>query len=404
MNQASTCRGKKTIDRINNVIRKMQADQIATKEQVIRYLTGESTEAEKLMIEKWVKMSAENKLYFDEIEFLWRASGVNKTMSEADKADDWNKILGRIGVPSDSSKELTRVRSIKSGKVPGYFLKIAAVFFLAFSVSWASIYFLKLRPDSGSIAYNQIITVKGQKSQLILSDGTKVWLNSETSLKYPATFSDRQREVYLEGEAFFEVQKKEGKTPFFVHTSDMDIEVLGTRFNVMAYADEETVETTLVEGSINVIRRGLQPSSDQQLMLKPNQKITLIKEGSKAVLSELESNKPSLVISGKGTSNHSPSEKVQILVSSSVDVELHTAWKDDRLIFQSETLENIAYKLERWYDVKIHIQDEELKSYSYTGEFAHKETLPQVMEILNLTTPIHFTFEKNDLYIDKVRD
>ncbi len=78
-------------------------------------------------------------------------------------------------------------------------------------------------------------------------------------------------------------------------------------------------------------------------------------------------------------------------------------YKDDRLIFQSETLENIASKLERWYDVRIHIQDEELKQYRYTGEFAHKETLIQVMEILNLTTPIEFTFEKNDVYIKKMK-
>jgi len=380
-------------------------------EQVIKYLTGESTRAEKLRVEKWINKSTENKRYFDEIALLWRVSGSGRKMSEAEKAKDWTNILDRISKSDDyhvfktgGSLESTKEGTIRSGGIFGSFLRIAAVFLLAFSLSGAGFYFLKVRPDSQALAYNEIITAKGQKTQIILSDGTKVWLNSETSLKYPATFSDRQREVYLEGEAFFEVQKKEKKTPFLVLTSEMDIEVLGTRFNVMAYADEETVETTLVEGSINVVRRGSKSSSDQQVLLKPNQKITLIKEGSQAVLSELENSKPTLVISGKGTSTNSPSEQAQILVSSRVDTELHTAWKDDRLVFQSETLENIAYKLERWYDVQIHIQDEELKSYCYTGEFAHKETLPQVMEILNLTTPILFTIEKNDVYINKVTE
>jgi len=382
----------------------MSADQIEIKKQVIKYLTGEATNAEKLSMEKWINEDTGNKRYFDETAFLWRASGTGKMLTEADKADDWNKILGNIGKADESAPETPGEVSIKSRSIWGSFLRIAAVFAIAFSLSWAMIYFLKLRPDSQSLAYNEIITAKGQKTQIILSDGTKVWLNSETSLKYPATFSDRQREVYLEGEAFFEVQKKEKKTPFLVLTSEMDIEVLGTRFNVMAYADEETVETTLVEGSINVVRRGSKSSSDRQVLLKPNQKITLIKKGSQAILSELESNKPSLVISGKGTSTNSPSEQAQIRVSSSVNTELHTAWKDERLVFQSETLENIAYKLERWYDIQIHIQNEELKSHRYTGEFAHKETLSQVMEILNLTTPILFTFEKNDLYIDKGSD
>ncbi len=106
-----------------------------------------------------------------------------------------------------------------------------------------------------------------------------------------------------------------------------------------------------------------------------------------------------MVKSTKTTQSISPTEKEQMLISSHVNTELHTAWKDDCLLFQSETFENISYKLERWYDVKIHIKDEALKNYRYTGKFAHKETLNQVLEILSLTTPISYTFERNDLYI-----
>jgi ferric-dicitrate binding protein FerR (iron transport regulator) len=260
------------------------------------------------------------------------------------------------------------------------------------------------KPDTGSLAYNQIITTKGQKSQIILSDGTKVWLNSETTLKYPSPFNNVKREVFLEGEAFFEVQKKDNKIPFIVKTSEIDIKVLGTRFNVMAYSDEETIETTLVEGSVCIIRKNIKPAYAQEIFLKPNQKATLLKKGSQVILSEIETEKPTLIKSTKTIQPISPTEKEQIFISPKVDIELHTAWKNDRLIFQSETFENICYRLERWFDVKIHIQNEELKNYRYTGKFLHKETINQVLEILNLTTPINYTFKQNDLYIDNVAE
>jgi ferric-dicitrate binding protein FerR (iron transport regulator) len=390
----------------------MESEHMVSKELVIKYLAGESTEAERLIINQWLNKKAENKRNFDEIEFLWKASGIAREDCEDNKKNDWNIILGKIGMTEeyhslkskDKQTESPKVLPIGSGKVIYNMLKIAAIFILAFASSWAAFYFLNKKPYADSFAYNQVMTTKGQKSQIILSDGTKVWLNSETVLKYPTAFNGDQREVFLEGEAFFEVQKKDSKIPFLVKTSDIDIEVLGTSFNVMAYSDEETIETTLVEGSINLIRKGLRPSPDQNVILKPNQKVTLIKKGSRVILSEVEIDKPTIVKSEKTVESISPAGKEQILISSKVDIELHTAWKDDLLVFKSETFENIAYKLERWYDVKIHIQNEELKDYRYTGKFEHKETLNQVLEILNLTTPINYKFKQNDLYIEKVSD
>ena len=388
----------------------MKMERMVSKELVIKFLTGESTEAESLLIDQWLNKKAENKEYFDEIEFLWRASGINREISEEDKKNDWETILGRIGKTNeyhalksrDKQAETHTASSIKSRDILNKFLKIAAIFILAFSFSWATFYFLNKRPGTGSLAYNQIITTRGQKSQIILSDGTKVWLNSETIFKYPTAFNENQREVFLEGEAFFEVQKKDNKSPFLVNTADIYIKVLGTSFNVMAYSDEATVETTVVEGSVSVVRKGLKPSQDRNIILNPNQKVTFLKKGSRITLSEIEIDKPTLVKSKELIQSISPTDKDQILISSKVDIDLHTAWKEDRLIFRSETLENIAYKLERWYDVKIHIQDEELKNSRYTGKFAHKETLTQVMEILNLTTPINYSFKQNELYIEQV--
>lgn len=387
----------------------MQSGRMVDKALIIKYLSGESTEVERLAIDRWLSEQSENKRYFDELAFLWKAAGIAREIDEETKGNDWENILGRIGKSAEydlaklgeSRPETHQISPSKSGAFLNRLLKVAAIFILGFTFSWAAFYFLDHRPQGDSLAMNQVITAKGQKSQIILTDGTRVWLNAETILQYPASFSEGQREVYLEGEAYFEVQKKENKDPFVVRTTDVDIEVLGTCFNVMAYSDEETVEATVVEGSICVVKKGIEASGDQNVLLKTNQKATLIKKGSHVILSEVELNKPALVKTAPTTSTVTPIEKEQILVSPEVDVELHTAWKDDMLVFQSETLENITYRLERWYDVKIHIEDEELKHYRYTGKFTHKETLNQVLEILSLTTPIDYTFERNDLYIKK---
>jgi len=397
---------------IINVRYKMKTNRMVNKEKIIKYLLGETSDEESLLVNQWLNENEKNRKYFNEIEFVWKASCIAQYIEQNDVEKDRKIFIQKIGeLPGEKTMKSTEparrsLQLFRSNTGPKYYhwLRIAAIFILAFCLSWTVFNFMNRKPDTGSLAYNQIITTKGQKSQIILSDGTKVWLNSETILKYPSAFNEMKREVFLEGEAFFEVQQKGNKIPFVVKTSGIDIKVLGTSFNVMAYSDEETIETIVVKGSVCIIRKGLKSSPDQNIILKPNQKVTLLKKGSQVILSEIETEKPTLIKSTKTTHLISPTEKEQILVSPKVDIELHTAWKDDRLIFQSETFENIAYKLERWYDVKIHVRNKELKKYRYTGKFVHKETLNQVLEILNLTTPINYTFKQNDLYIDKVTE
>jgi ferric-dicitrate binding protein FerR (iron transport regulator) len=390
----------------------MKMNQIINKEKIIKYLLGETNEKESLLVNQWLDENEENKKYFDEIVFVWKTSGIAQNIEQKDVEKDREIFIQKIGALPDerniksteSGRRSLKIFSSSTGAKYYQWLRIAAIFIFAFFLSWTVFYFVNRKPDTGSHAYNQIITTKGQKSLIILSDSTKVWLNSGTTLKYPSAFNNAKREVILIGEAFFEVQQKSNKIPFIVKTSEINIKVLGTSFNVMAYPDEETIETTVVEGSVCIVRKDLRSSPDQNIILKRNQKVTLLKKESQIVLSEIETKKPTLIKSTKTIQSVSPFEKAQILVSPEVDIDLYTAWKDDRLIFQSETFENICYKLERWYDVKIHIRKEELKKYRYTGKFVHKETINQVLEIIKLTTPINYTFKQNDLYIDKVAE
>ena len=387
----------------------MQFEQMVNKELIIKFLTGESTEVENLIIKKWLNNKVENKKLFDEIEFIWKASGVTQNINNDDMNDDWNIILDKIGKtteyqlikPKDQQLETPNIFSNKAKKGLYSILKVAAIFILAFSLSYTIFYFTSNTSYKDSQAYNELITSKGQKSRLILSDGTKIWLNSESTLKYPSVFDKKKREVILVGEAYFDVQKHGNNVPFIVKTSEIDIEVTGTSFNVMAYPDEDIIETTLVEGSITLFRSNDKLPSMQPIYLKPDQKATLIKKGSQINLSKINIKKPTLAISNEHMQNGLSKGKEQIVISPEIDILPHTAWKDDKLIFKSESLENICYKLEKWFDVEINITDYKLGKTCYTGKFTHKESLNQVLEIIGLTTPIQYTFDKNLIIINK---
>ncbi len=387
----------------------MQFEQMVNKELIIKFLTGESTEVENLLIKKWLNNNVKNKKLFDEIEFIWKASGVTQNINKDDMKDDWNIILDKIGKtteyqlikPKDQQLETPNIFSDKAKKGLYSILKVAAIFILAFSLSYTIFYFTSNTSYKDSQAYNELITSKGQKSRLILSDGTKIWLNSESTLKYPSVFDKKKREVILVGEAYFEVQKHGNNVPFIVKTSEIDIEVTGTSFNVMAYPHEDIIETTLVEGSVTLIRKGDKSSYMKPVYLKPNEKATLVKKGSQINLSKIKIEKPTIAISNETSQNNAFNKKMQIFILPKVNIKPHTAWKDDQLIFKSESLENICYKFERWFDVEINITDSKLRKTCYTGRFTHKETLNQVLEIIGLTTPIQYTFDKNLIIINK---
>ncbi len=388
----------------------MQSEQMINKELIIKFLTGESSEAESVLINQWLNENKENKKSFDEVEFLWKASGITQDLNEDGQKNDWNIILDKIEKTAEfqllkskiQQPETRRIFGDKTRKVLNNLLKIAAIFIFAFGISYTIFYFTSKTSYEESLAYNEVITNKGQKSRLILSDGTKIWLNSESTLKYPSVFDKKKRVVILTGEAYFEVQKGVSKVPFIVKTSDIDIKVTGTSFNVMAYPHEDIIETTLVEGSVTLFREDKKLPYVQPVYLKPNQKATLIKKGSQITLSKIKVEKPTLALSTKTTQNKASEEREQIIVSPKVNIELHTAWKDDQLIFTSESLENICYKLERWFDVEIKITDDELREFCYTGKFINKESLSQVLEIIGITTSIKYTYDKNLITIDGV--
>lgn len=213
----------------------------------------------------------------------------------------------------------------------------------------------------GSIVYVQskipevttqnITTPYGGKTQFTLADGSTVWLNSGTTFSYPDRF-ENDRVVELDGEAYFEVEKQ--KDPFIVKTSFGEVEVLGTSFNVKAYENEAFV-TTLESGSVAFTN-----ASGQKTVLEP---------GSQVVYSS------------------------NAFFTQKVDTEIFTSWKDGKLIFRNEPLQNMITRLERWYNVDIRLEDERIKNLKYTGTI-EMESFSEVLELIKVTTPINYSFDR----------
>ena len=242
--------------------------------------------------------------------------------------------------------------------------------------------------------YLEVLVPVGQRSQLVLADGTKVWLNSGSTLRYPAEFLKNKREVYIEGEAFFDVTHNQ-HLPFIVHMKEhLSIKVFGTQFNVKSYAEDKVIETTLVKGMISLVKEDEHNHILQEIKVKPNEKATYQKNNLKLVVRELEINTKEEV--------KTPVVPKKVIKKEPLDeLELITAWKDDELVFHNETFEDISIKMERWFGMKIEITDDDLKQERFTGKFVNKETIYQILDIFNRSEPIHYSTNNKEIVISR---
>lgn len=209
------------------------------------------------------------------------------------------------------------------------------------------------------ISYNTITTPKGGQYQIILPDGTKVWLNAASSLVYPTAFSAVQRKVVLKGEAYFEVAKQlPKKVPFIVQTDRAKVEVLGTHFNVNAYDNEPFTKTTLLEGKVAVSY----PETNHALILSPNQQAW----------------------------NDKKTDLIRVIT---VDPEYDIAWKKGWFMFNDESIESIMRKISRWYDVEVVYEGKITAHQVFGGTVNRFENVSKVLEMLELTNAVHFKIE-----------
>ena len=211
------------------------------------------------------------------------------------------------------------------------------------------------------LIYNTLTVPRCCEYRMVLADGTQVWLNSDSELRFPVNFTGNERRVFLKGEAFFQVAKDEMK-PFRVETGALEIEALGTQFDVSAYQDDGKWMTTLVEGRVRVSDK----DARQTCILEP---------GKQALLHN------------------------NMLTVSDVNVEEITGWKEGRFVFRNMTMENIARQLERWYDVEIGFPDVMVRYYRFTGVMKRYNRLSQLIEMIEETTDVKFQVNGRDVKI-----
>jgi len=229
---------------------------------------------------------------------------------------------------------------------------------------------LSQRDSKKEAPMNEVVIPYGKKSELLLADGTKVWLNAGSRLAFPTKFTKKTREVYLEGEAYFEVAKNEAQ-PFKVNAEHMNIKVIGTHFNVSAYPTNESVETVLLEGSVAL-------SNETRFGLTKNEKI--LKSNQKASFNKTDK---------------------RITVVDEPDAISYKAWTEGWLPFQRESLQSVFVKLERYYNVEIKTPDNFPVSELITGKLDLKESLKDVLLALSDVANLDFRIADDKIYIDK---
>ncbi len=222
-------------------------------------------------------------------------------------------------------------------------------------------------PTEGGLI-NKIIIPYGKKSMIMLSDGSKVWLNAGSQLIYPSVFSEKTRQVMLVGEAFFDVAKNTEK-PFVVRTTDISIHVLGTRFDISAYPEDKLIQTVLVEGKVNLTYSGKGIlNREYSVEMKPNQ----------------------MVVVNKSTGESR---------SQTVDVSKFVSWKDGMLEFEKVDLVRALKQVERYYNVRIQLADPMIGSFKLSGKLDLKEEPEEVLNVIKLTVPIDWQKKSNGDFI-----
>ncbi|HTN08741.1 FecR family protein [Agriterribacter sp.] len=306
---------------------------------------------------------------------------------ESELDEKWERAAHRMVMESEISNVTA---PLPSGKIFKLFSRRAAV--AAAGLTGLMLLSVWLLQPAGKqqhavaavIETKDSVTVvpRGERKIIMLPDSTNVHLNSGSSLVYNKDFGNNNREVWLKGEGFFEVTK-DAVHPFWVNTSRMTVKVLGTVFNVKAYDTREDIETTVVEGKVEV---SLKEDAEKKVILLPNEKISLRnssipKEGAYALTVPLSYEVQAVKPDKKETTM--PEEAV---------------WVKEKLVFTQEPLEIVALKMERWYNVHIHFKNEKMKNLLMTGDFDNV-SLSEAMHVLKIMVGFEYDINGNDVFI-----
>lgn len=355
-----------------------------------RSLSGETTAIEEEQLHQLLAQDVSLQQQYDLMKRMWHAGDkqVRQDMDEEEKKHI-SRILQLAKREVIPPIEEIPVVQIRSGRRYLYALSgVAAILFLAIAGwmynSWGN----ETKPD---VTKQNLVAENGSRTRTILPDGSTVWLNAGSHISFNKDFSGTTREVTLDGEAYFDVVKQPQR-PFIVHVSGYDIRVLGTAFNVKSYNTDKTVETTLIRGLVEVTKQG--KAKQKPILLHPNEKLIVDKIAANAV--------EKLPYSNEAAADPAANEfTITPLIATTKENEIiETAWVFNRLEFRGDSFKELAGKLERWYNIKIVFEDEDVQQLNFNGSFEN-ETAEQALIALKTATPFDFRIKGNEIYIRK---
>ena len=344
-----------------------------------KYFNGTISDDELPALIAWVTQSKENELLFHQYREILLVSRMNDDSFQFDEQSALEQVKAKA---RDVSPGLADVKLRRAVALSYRWAAVAAIFLV---ISGTLCYHLLSRSSRASEVYQEIIVPLGSRARLVLPDGSQVSLNAGSTFRYKNNFDVKSRDVWLDGEGFFDVQKS--ATPFIVHSGKVQIKAVGTSFNVRAYSSDQVVETTLVSGKIVVTGIGQhRESAEEGMTLLPNQKLIV-------------SNLPELQDSSDANNGEQlPDEERTVIWKKKIDPAPEISWKDNRWVVNREDLSSLAVKLERRFDVEIVFKDEQLKSFRYNGSLPDL-SLEQVLKVMSLASPIDYSVNEKTVVI-----
>lgn len=327
------------------------------KQLLIDYLSGTLSGKDRDRLEHWMKEAPEHRNLVKEISGIWQVSSILKDKPDFDANEAWTNVLQAISV-----KKKTPVFSIIRLKP---WLRIAAMLILAFSLGIISKgYWEKDTSDVTMLV--EMSTPDKSKAYITLPDSTRIWLNSGSNVRYSKNYGVSERDIQLEGEAYFVVAKNR-ELPFIVHTSGITVQALGTMFNVRSYPEDNKVETALEEGSVLLTAHSVDGKEVTSVTLTPNQVASYLKG------------------ENHFTVENAPSAQ-------------YTTWKESRWTIRKEPLGNFFKMLESRYHVTLTYPADKLQQHTFSGTIVN-ETLEEVLDMVKLTSPIDYSMDNGQVII-----
>ncbi|HKJ43709.1 MAG TPA: FecR domain-containing protein [Sunxiuqinia sp.] len=322
-------------------------------EAISTYLNDTSDKKNESIIKEWVKESPENIRHFNEIFNTHQLTRQKPVYYQPNKEQLWKELMNRIS-PNQRKPKVVGLSWVR-------YVAVAAAIVLAFFVGRWFAAPSQMNQSAATAEYAQVIAPPGQRTQMVLPDQTKVWLNSGSKIKYPASFSGKDRNVFIKGECYFEVTKNKHK-PFIVHASDVNVKVYGTHFDVKENAKNDQSVVTLLEGKVEVLN-----SNNQSLSyLDPGEQL-------------------------KVHQNRYQKLKVN-------NMEALIAWTNGMLVFKDQPFEEVIDYLENWYGVKIKLDTQLYNKHHFTFK-VKTESLREVLDLISVITPIDYKIEGDHVFI-----